>query len=39
MKGDSKQDLSMFKKSLCAVIAGFTGAVVGNPADLALIRM
>jgi len=29
----------MAKKSLCAVIAGFTGAIVGNPADLALIRM
>jgi len=39
MKGDSKKDLSMTQKSICALIAGFTGSIVGNPADLALIRM
>jgi len=39
MKGDSPKDLSMAQKSICAVTAGFFGSIIGNPADLALIRM
>jgi len=39
MKGDSPKDLPMLTKSFCAVVAGFTGTLFGNPADLALIRM
>lgn len=31
--------VSGLNKALCAVTAGFIGSVVGNPADLALIRM
>lgn len=33
------QNLSFGQKSLASLIAGATGAFVGNPADLALIRM
>ena len=29
----------MAQKSICALSAGFIGALVGNPADLALVRM
>jgi solute carrier family 25 oxoglutarate transporter 11 len=29
----------MAEKSFCAATAGFIGSVVGNPADLSLIRM
>lgn len=31
--------LSFFQKAYCASFAGFIGSLVGNPADLALIRM
>jgi solute carrier family 25 oxoglutarate transporter 11 len=31
--------LSFFQKAYSALIAGFVGSLVGNPADLALIRM
>lgn len=31
--------ISGWKKALCACTAGFLGALIGNPADLALIRM
>lgn len=33
------EDLTFFQKAYCASFAGFVGALVGNPADLALIRM
>jgi solute carrier family 25 oxoglutarate transporter 11 len=33
------KDLSFGQKSLCSLTAGFIGSIVGNPADLALIRM
>ena len=31
--------MTFFQKAYCALIAGFIGSLVGNPADLALIRM
>lgn len=31
--------LSLFQKSYCSLFAGFVGATIGNPPDLALIRM
>jgi solute carrier family 25 oxoglutarate transporter 11 len=31
--------LTFFQKAYCASFAGFVGSLVGNPADLALIRM
>lgn len=31
--------MSFFQKAYSALIAGFVGSLVGNPADLALIRM
>lgn len=34
-----KESLSFFQKAYCASFAGFVGSIVGNPADLALIRM
>jgi solute carrier family 25 oxoglutarate transporter 11 len=33
------EDLTFFQKAYCASFAGFVGSLVGNPADLALIRM
>ena len=39
LKEGSPKELSMAQKSLCAVTAGFIGSLVGNPADLALVRM
>ena len=33
------EELSFGQKSLCSLTAGFIGSIVGNPADLALIRM
>jgi len=43
-KGISKfysnlEDLTFFQKAYCASFAGFIGSLVGNPADLALVRM
>ena len=31
--------MSFFQKAYSAIIAGFIGSLVGNPADLALVRM
>ena len=31
--------LSFGQKTICSLTAGFIGSIVGNPADLALIRM
>jgi len=33
------KDLTFIQKAYCASFAGFVGSLVGNPADLALIRM
>lgn len=33
------ETLSFFQKAYCASFAGFIGSLVGNPADLALVRM
>lgn len=33
------EDLSFFQKAYCASFAGFIGSLVGNPPDLALVRM
>ena len=33
------EDLNFFQKAYCASFAGFVGSLVGNPADLALVRM
>lgn len=32
-------ELSFFQKAYCASFAGFIGSLVGNPPDLALVRM
>jgi len=37
-KQDGKE-LSFVQKSFCSSIAGFIGSIIGNPADLALVRM
>lgn len=34
-----KDELSFVQKASCASFAGFIGSLVGNPADLALVRM
>ena len=34
-----KGDLKFVEKAECSLIAGFIGSLVGNPADLALVRM
>lgn len=39
MKTQKGRDLKLVEKSVCGLIAGFIGAVIGNPADLALIRL
>ena len=33
------KELSFGQKALCSAVAGFFGSIIGNPADLALIRM
>ena len=33
------EELSFIQKAYCALIAGFIGSLVGNPADLALVRI
>lgn len=38
-KQNNGKDLSFFQKSICSLTAGFIGSIVGNPADLALIRI
>jgi solute carrier family 25 oxoglutarate transporter 11 len=35
----NKDSLSLFQKAYSASIAGFVGSIVGNPADLSLVRM
>ena len=38
-KLEGRNDLSFGQKALCASFAGFVGSLVGNPADLILIRI
>lgn len=38
-KAQKGADLSFAQKSVCSVVAGFIGSVVGTPPDLILIRM
>ena len=33
------ENLSFFQKAYCSMFAGFIGSLVGNPPDLALVRM
>ena len=33
------KDLSLLQKATCSVTAGWLGSLIGNPADLILIRM
>ncbi len=33
------KNLSLFEKSYCSLSAGFLAAIIGNPADLILVRM
>lgn len=33
------KDLSFGQKAICSMTAGFFGSIIGNPADLALVRM
>ena len=39
MAQDAQGQVSGLKKSLCALSAGFLASLIGNPADLALVRM
>lgn len=38
IKKSKGRNLTLFEKAYCGLTAGFVGSIVGNPADLALVR-